>query len=210
MNKRKLNNFKDALIIILCTLCVIGGLFIINTYQKVRQVDQFESTIEKALDDQQMDFYLPYIKGIIYTESAGEGIDVMQASESKYGTRNSMTTQKESIEAGVSFFKKALMLAKAENCDVWTAVQAYNFGLNYIPYVAKHGGKNTIQLAEKYSKEVLSSKDKTGRSEKYRYWHLTALAYNGGYLYKNGGNFFYTTKVKQNMELIHLINQWRK
>lgn len=210
MNRVNLNYIKEALVIILCLLCFIGSVCIIDTYQKVKNIDKLEETIEETLDDQQMSFYLPYIKAMIYTESAGKGIDVMQASESKYGTVNSIQSQKESIEAGVSFLKQALMLAHTENCDIWTAIQAYNFGLNYIPYVAKHGGKNTIQLAESYSKEVLSSKDKAGKSEKYRYWHLNALTYNGGYLYKNGGNFFYASKVKQNMELIHLVNQWRK
>ena len=42
------------------------------------------------------------------------------------------------------------------NCDLWTAVQAYNFGTDYIDYVAKNGGENTLELAESYSKSAFS------------------------------------------------------
>lgn len=209
MAKRKKNIWLTTLLIILVLLLVIGGTLFLATNEKVTRIDELNGTLEKVLTDKQMDFYLPYIRGIIYTESKGLGVDVMQSSESKYGQTNNMSSKEESIEAGVSYFKQALMLAKAEHCDVWTAVQAYNFGLNYIPYVAKRGGKNTLALAEQYSKEVLSSKDEQGNSLKYRYWHLDAITYNGGYLYKNGGNFFYADKVKQNMEVIHWMNQWR-
>lgn len=46
--------------------------------------------------------------------------------------------------------------AKKQGCDLWTAVQAYNFGKDYIAYVKNHGGENTVELAEAYSKDVLS------------------------------------------------------
>ncbi len=36
--------------------------------------------------------------------------------------------------------------AKKAKVDVWTAVQAYNFGSSYIDYVADHGGENCIEL----------------------------------------------------------------
>lgn len=209
MAKIKKNIWLTTLLILLILLLVLGGTLFLATNEKVSRVDQLDGMIEKVLGDNQMDFYLPYVRGIIYTESKGLGVDVMQSSESKYGQINNMSSKEESIEAGVAYFKKALMLAKAEKCDVWTAVQAYNFGLNYIPYVAKRGGKNTLTLAEKYSKEVLASKDENGNSQKYRYWHVEAFMYNGGYLYRNGGNFFYAQKVKQNMEVIHWMNQWR-
>ncbi len=33
-----------------------------------------------------------------------------------------------------------------EGVDSWTAVQAYNFRKDYIDYVAKHGGTNSLRV----------------------------------------------------------------
>lgn len=198
-----------TLCVLLASLLILGVVGISTIQTNIKRVDTLEPIIEKVLEEKQMTFYKPYIKGIIYTETEGKGIDVMQSSESKYGKRNRIQSQTESIEVGISFFKQAVMLAKMQHCDIWTAVQAYNFGLNYISFVAKHGGKNTVALAEQYSREVLSSKDSVGNTQRYRYWHVNAFIYNGGYLYKNGGNFFYAERVQQNMMMIHWMNKWR-
>lgn len=208
MKKRKI--LITILCILLTCLFVFGIVGVSIAQTNMKRIETLDPIVDKVLEENQMTFYKPYIRGIIYTETAGNGIDVMQSSESKYGKKDKISSQKESIEVGVKFFKQALMLTKAKKCDVWTAVQAYNFGLNYISFVAKHGGVNSVVLAEQYSKKILSSKDEEGNSQLYRYWHFNAVLYNGGYLYKNGGNFFYAERVKQNMTMIHWLNQWRK
>ena len=77
----------------------------------------------------------------------------MQSSESVYGQQEVIETP-ESIAHGV--FAEALAKAKEAGCDEWTGVQAYNYGLDYIQFVKERGGKHTTELAEEYSREVLS------------------------------------------------------
>ncbi len=61
------------------------------------------------------------------------------------------------------------------NCDLWTAVQAYNFGTDYIDYVAARGGVNTLELAETYSREVLSPLLGNDTEQTYRYWGIQSV-----------------------------------
>ncbi|MGH2183153.1 lysozyme family protein, partial [Enterococcus faecalis] len=77
-------------------------------------------------------------------------------------------------------------------------VQANNNGLNYIQFVKERCGKHTTELAEEYSREVLSPLLGNDQNTKYRYYPLQALVYNGDYLYQNGDNMFYAEIVKMN------------
>lgn len=103
-----------------------------------------------------MEEYESLVKGIILTESKGKGIDLMQSSESAYGKANLIDNQKESIDQGVSYLAEMINEAKKQGCDLDTAIQAYNFGKDYIVYVKNRGGENTMEIAEEYSKNVLS------------------------------------------------------
>ncbi len=194
-----------------CALFIVLLIFyqVLVIRHNVHRVLAYKPMVEKTLAENDTKANVDLVLAMIYTETKGGEADVMQSSESSSGKKDSITDSQSSIEHGVSLLSHNLALAEEAGVDSWTAVQAYNFGLNYIPYVAKRGGKNTLTLAEKYSKEVLASKDENGNSQKYRYWHVEAFMYNGGYLYRNGGNFFYAQKVKQNMEVIHWMNQWR-
>ncbi len=179
-------------------LVVSGGWL---GYQKKKQIDavkKWDAVVLKAVEGNGIPDYKNLVLAIILTESKGSQTDVMQSSESKDGSISSIKSSKESIDYGVSFLAKAITKAENQNCDVWTAVQAYNFGLAYIDYVAENGGKNTTKLAEKYSKKYLAPTLGNTTQKKYRYLHLPAILYNGGYLYKNGGNFFYADIVKIN------------
>lgn len=199
---------KMVIAIVSVVVIMIASFVFWHTYRQTKQVNTLAPIVESVAKRENMMEYVPYIEGIIFTESAGTGTDVMQASESKYGKRGNVATQEESIDAGIRFLRKAVTKAQQEHCDIWTAIQAYNFGLNYIDYVAKHGKKNSIQLAEQYSKDYLAAKDDYGKSERYRYYHLDAFLYNGGFLYRNGGNFFYADKVKHSMKWIQWINRF--
>ena len=97
---------------------------------------------------------------------------------------------------------EAIEKANAKGCDLWTAVQAYNFGLDYIDYVAENGKKHSLRLAEQYSKDRLSPQMGNTAQTRYRYLSLRSVFYNGGYLYHNGGNFFYSELVKVNEKKI--------
>ncbi|WP_330945626.1 lysozyme family protein, partial [Streptococcus anginosus] len=69
---------------------------------------------------------------------------------------NSITDSHTSIKHGVTLLSQNISQAKKAKVDVWTAVQAYNFGSSYIDYVADHGGENSIELAKNYSKNVVA------------------------------------------------------
>lgn len=175
----------------LLMILVAGGVFFgYRTYDTAKRVHQYEEKVEEAAEKNGVSEYKSLLMAIIYTESKGKGIDLMQSSESAFGSQNQISTQDESIERGVSYFAEVLTLAKEKGDDVWTAVQAYNFGIDYVNYVAKNGGKNTIELAETYSRDVLSPTLGNSEKKQYRYWRIQSLIYNGGYLYHNGGNIF--------------------
>ncbi|WP_317336165.1 lysozyme family protein, partial [Streptococcus orisratti] len=141
----------------------------------------------------------------IYTETKGGEVDVMQSSESSDGVANSITDSQTSIKQGVTLLSKNLALADKAKVDVWTAVQAYNFGTAYIDYVAKNGGTNTIELAKAYSRDVVAPSLGNTTGETYFYRHPIALL-SGGKLYRNGGNIYYSQEVHFNLFLIEIMS----
>lgn len=64
---------------------------------------------------------------IIYTETKGKQVDIMQSSESLNGTTNTFSTEQESIKQGISNLSKVLEYASQKKVDAWAGVQAYNF-----------------------------------------------------------------------------------
>ena len=57
-------------------------------------------------------------------------------------------------------------------------------------------------MAEQYSKTVVAPSLGNSTGAMIRYSHPIAVAYNGGYKYKNGGNFFYAEIVKQYVDFV--------
>lgn len=188
-----------------CIILVIIGLFFIcQTYVAVNNTKKWQTVIDTFAEKYGISDKKDIVYAIILTESKGKQIDIMQSSESKYGSPDVITTSEESIESGVSFLSDAFKRAEKEGCDEWTAVQAYNFGLDYISFVSQRGGKTTLELAETYSKTILSPMLGNEGAETYRYLHPQALLYNGGNLYLNGGNLFYAKIVHWNLDVYHL------
>ncbi|WP_207695070.1 hypothetical protein DOK67_0002601 [Enterococcus sp. DIV0212c] len=199
----KLMKFIKKLIILLLLLLIIGlGYFGFKIRQNVQQVMTYETEVEQAVKENNIPKYKNLVLAIIYTESKGRTEDLMQSSESAYGERQMIGTTKESIDTGVAFLAQSIEQATAAGCDIWTAVQAYNFGLDYIEFVKERGGKNSVRLAEEYSKEILSPLLGNSNQTMYRYYRPQALVYNGGFLYSNGGNMFYADIVKMNQQFI--------
>jgi len=95
--------------------------------------------------------------------------------------------------------------AKKKGVDSWTAVQAYNFGKDYIDYVAKHGGTNSLELARAYSRDVVAPSLGNVTGETYLYLHPISLL-NGMELYINGGNIYYSRLVETNMTIMKLFS----
>lgn len=173
-----------------------------RTYQFTKNVNEYRDEVEAVAKENGMQEFTNTLLGIMYTESKGIGTDLMQSSESAYGSRGQITSQQESIEHGVKHFAESYQLSQAAGCDLATAVQAYNYGFQYIDYVKNNGGKNSVELAEKYSRDVLSPGLGNETQNQYRYVKLQSLLYNGGYLYSDGGNMFYADIVAMNEKLV--------
>lgn len=129
---------------------IILGFVIFCGYQtyvvhkNVQNVLQYKDMVKEILDDNDTTANVDLVLAMIYTETKGDDGDVMQSSESSDGVANSITDSQTSIRQGVTVLSENLTLADEAGVDVWTAVQAYNFGTAYIDYVAKMVAK--IQL----------------------------------------------------------------
>ncbi|MBP2098127.1 lysozyme family protein [Enterococcus rivorum] len=171
--------------------------------ENVKQVMKFEPLVTQEVENNNIKEHKDLVLAIIYTESKGKSDDLMQSSESAYGQQQMIGSPEESVAYGVNFLAQAIQKANENNCDIWTAIQAYNFGLEYISFVQERGGKNTVALAEEYSKNVLSPLLGNENKTTYRYYRPQALLHNGGFLYSNGGNMFYADIVKMNKTFIN-------
>lgn len=197
--------FKILRKLIFLILLILVCYKFIQVHHDVKQVMNYRTLVREVLDEQDTVANEELVLAMIYTETKGKVSDVMQSSESMTGQKNSILNNKESIRQGVQTLSTNLNLAQKKKVDVWTAVQAYNFGRSYIDYIAKHGGENTIDLAKKYSKDVVAPSLGNVTEKTYAYYHPIALLH-GSKLYINGGNFYYSRQVRMNMYIMKVMN----
>ncbi|BBD22563.1 lysozyme family protein [Streptococcus constellatus] len=197
--------FKIFRKLIFLILLILVCYKFIQVHHDVKQVMNYRSLVREVLDEQDTVANEELVLAMIYTETKGKVSDVMQSSESATGQKNSILDNKESIRQGVQTLSTNLNVAQEKKVDVWTAVQAYNFGRAYIDYIAKHGGENTIDLAKKYSKDVVAPSLGNVTGKTYAYYHPIALLH-GSKLYINGGNFYYSRQVRMNMYIMKVMN----
>ena len=186
--------------LILLLLIFLGYKFY-QTYSAVKQVMTYQTMVQEVLAENDTPANEELVLAMIYTETKGQEPDVMQSSESATGYANTITDSRESIRQGIIYLTENLRLAEEKGVEVWTAVQAYNFGPAYIDYIAEH----TLSLAKEYSRTVVAPSLGNITEETYTYFHPLALL-NGGKLYVNGGNIYYARQVRFNMHLMRLIN----
>lgn len=197
--------FKFLRRLIILGFVIFCGYQTYVVHKNVQNVLQYKDMVREILDDNDTTANVDLVLAMIYTETKGDDGDVMQSSESSDGVANSITDSQTSIRQGVTVLSENLTLADEAGVDVWTAVQAYNFGTAYIDYVAKNGGENTIALAMAYSRDVVAPSLGNTTGETYFYYHPLALI-SGGKLYKNGGNIYYSREVHFNLYLIELMS----
>ena len=106
-----------------------------------------------------------------------------------------------SIRQGVQTLTDNLYLAQKKGVDVWTAVQAYNFGPAYIDFIAQNGKENTLALAKQYSRETVAPLLGNTTGKTYSYMHPISI-FHGAELYVNGGNYYYSRQVQLNLYII--------
>lgn len=150
-------------------------------------VMQYETDVSDYAEEYGIKEYVPYLLAIMEVESHGEGEDVMQSSESLGLPPNSLSAD-ESIRQGVKYFSELIEAANAQECDIDTAVQAYNYGAGFINYIAENGREYTFELAQEFAKE------KSG-GVVTDYANDISVAENGGWRYMYG-NMFYVRLVK--------------
>lgn len=148
----------------------------------------YETDVSSYAEEYGIKEYVPYLLAIMEVESHGEGEDVMQSSESLGLAPNSLSTD-ESIRQGVKYFSELIEKAQAEECDIDTAVQAYNYGSGFIDYVSENGKQYTFELAQEFAKE------KSG-GVITDYANDISVAENGGWRYLYG-NMFYVRLIKK-------------
>lgn len=191
------------------TIFLIVLVFLAYQFYKIRQdiqqVMTYQAMIQEVLAENDTKANEELVLAMIYTETKGKQSDVMQSSESVSGYAGTITDSRESIRQGVEYLSQNLLLAENAGVDSWTAVQAYNYGPAYIDYIAKNGGKNTIELSTRYSREVVAPSLGNTTAATYTYYHPIALLY-GGKLYVNGGNIYYSRQVYCNVYLIRLMS----
>jgi len=89
--------------------------------------------------------------------------------------------------------------------DVWTAVQAYNFGPAYIDFIAQNGKENTLALAKQYSRETVAPILGNTTGKTYTYINPISI-FHGAELYVNGGNYYYSRQVRFNLYIMKFFN----
>jgi hypothetical protein len=160
------------------------------------EVLAYKTLIEKYAKIEGISDKVNILMAIMMVESGGKGTDPMQSSESLGLPVNTLTPEA-SIKQGVAHFKGALDDAKEQGNDEWTAVASYNFGRAYNSYVGRNGKKHTIDIAEKYSRDVVAPSLGNTTGIKYSYVNEVSQKFGKPYLYLNGGNFFYAELVRQ-------------
>ena len=149
----------------------------------------YTQDVKDAADNEQIEDYVNYLLAIMEVESHGIGTDVMQSSESAGLPPNSFKTPQESIAQGAKYFASCVMKASEKECDINTAIQAYNYGTGFIDYVAENGKAYTLDLAIAFAEEKSGGKQ-------VAYKNQIAIDYNGGWRYAYG-NMFYAQLVNQ-------------
>ncbi|BCX31554.1 C40 family peptidase [Latilactobacillus curvatus] len=161
------------------------------------KVKGYQDLVVKECNAQGCPDLVPYILAIMSVETRGEGSDVMQSSESQ-GHAPGFFSPEESIHYGVMALHNSQKTAKSLGIDMSGVLLGYNFGSGYLQWLAKQGlTHSTTKTADVYSKTVVAPALGNSSGTTYSYPNPVAIPYNGGYLYLNGGNFFYDLLVGQ-------------
>ncbi|MFV8213699.1 lysozyme family protein, partial [Streptococcus pluranimalium] len=107
----------------------------LRVYRDVKNVLSYRPIVEDILAEHDSVSTEDLVLAMIYTETKGQEADLMQSSESSTGVANTITDSRESIRQGVTVLSENLLTSQSKETDIWTAVQAYNFGSSYIDFV---------------------------------------------------------------------------
>ena len=152
---------------------------------------EYSDTVDFYAEKNGIAEYSDYLLAIMQVETGGRGDDVMQSSES-LGLPPGSLEPEDSIAQGCSSFAEILGEAEKKGCDLDAAIQAYNFGIDYLDFAAKRGGDSDLDMATEFAEWKSGGETTEYRSE-------LASEVNGGWRYKYG-NMFYAELVKKIVE----------
>ena len=193
--------FKRIRRVLVLAVFLFAGYKAYRVQQDVKQVMTYQPMVREILSEKDTPANEELVLAMIYTETKGKEGDVMQSSESASGSTNTINDNVSSIRQGVQTLTDNLYLAQKKGVDVWTAVQAYNFGPAYIDFIAQNGKENTLALAKQYSRETVAPLLGNTTGKTYSYIHPISI-FHGAELYVNGGNYYYSRQVQLNLYII--------
>ncbi|WP_216730775.1 cell wall hydrolase Pmp23 [Streptococcus mitis] len=193
--------FKRIRRVLVLAVFLFAGYKAYCVHQDVKQVMTYQPMVREILSEKDTPANEELVLAMIYTETKGKEGDVMQSSESASGLTNTINDNASSIRQGVQTLTDNLYLAQKKDVDVWTAVQAYNFGPAYIDYIAQNGKENTLALAKQYSRDTVAPLLGNTTGKTYSYIHPISI-FHGAELYVNGGNYYYSRQVQLNLYII--------
>lgn len=146
--------------------------------------------------------YIGLAYALIMVENPGTNgsDDIMQSSESAGLAPNTLSGEA-SVKQGCKHLAEQIKNGQDQNVDIWGVMQGYNFGSAYIPWLANRGGKNTTDLAEVYSRDVVAPSLGNTTGATYSYVNAVSQADERTYLYLNGGNFHYAAMIRQYVQV---------
>ena len=193
--------FKRIRRVLVLAVFLFAGYKAYRVNQDVKQVMTYQPMVREILSEKDTPANEELVLAMIYTETKGKEGDVMQSSESASGSTNTINDNASSIRQGVQTLTDNLYLAQKKGVDVWTAVQAYNFGPAYIDFIAQNGKENTLALAKQYSRDTVAPLLGNTTGKTYSYMHPISI-FHGAELYVNGGNYYYSRQVQLNLYII--------
>lgn len=131
--------------------------------------------------------------------------DIMQSSESAGYPGPGYLKGEASVKQGCKHLAQQIKNGQNQNVDIWGVMQGYNFGSAYIPWLANRGGKNTTDLAEQYSRDVVAPSLGNTTGATYPYVNAVSQADGRTYLYVNGGNFHYAAMIRQYVKVTESV-----
>lgn len=153
-------------LLILMSIGIIGAVLGGNSQQELEPeqiseaVESYRQMVLKYTEENGISEYINVLLAIMQQESAGEGTDVMQSSESPFNERypqtpGSIKEPEYSIEVGVRHFAECLKIAGCESPEdsehLNLAIQGYNFGTGYITWALERDGTYTQENALAFS-----------------------------------------------------------
>lgn len=197
--------FKFIRRVLVVAVFLFVGYKLYHIHQDVKQVMTYKPMVREILNERDTPANEELVLAMIYTETKGKEGDVMQSSESVSGSTDTINDNASSIRQGVQTLTNNLYLAQEKGVDVWTAIQAYNFGPAYIDFIAQNGKVNTLTLAKKYSRDTVAPTLGNTSGKTYRYINPISI-FQGGELYVNGGNYYYSRQVQLNLYVMKIFN----